>query len=613
MAAVVTESPGFFDLLARSELLPADRVERLRERLGGDSPTRAAGRLVAEKVLTRYQAERLLGGRYRGFFIDHYRLLAVLGAGGMGLLYVAEDGETGRRVALKVLGERHREDNGMIARLRYEAKAGGRVVHPNVVHAEGFTKSDDGFDQYYLVMDFVEAVSAEELLLRTGHLSWGRACDVALQAARGLQAIHDAHLIHRDVKPANLLVSRDGSVKIADFGLAMLTDDPAGEFSLQMIFGHDCLGSADYMAPEQSRDSAAVGPAADLYGLGCTLYSLLTARVPFPGQTAKEAIRGQRELPPPDVRDKAPGTPDEVAEVVLRLMRKEPERRFASAAETAAALAPFAKRKPVAFDFDQILATRSKHADKRNAAYRRSRTRAGRNTTVTMGMLETSAPNKRADASGVGPGSRTGGSSAVGGTSSSMLADSLLGAATGRSGVIVTPPSADAAPAPAAESEVTPTPAPAPPSGYGGGLSMPAGSGPVNVTSTPPPARLLPEPGTPGGPLELTRGRMTLGRNAACDLNPALQGISGRHCEFVFTDDGWRVRDLGSRNGTAVHSVPVGGTVPLRTGDVVTLAGGHHYRFEAGAEAAGWNTGTLLAAAVAAAGTVGGLLWWWLV
>ena len=302
MAAAATESPGFFDLLTRSELLPEGRVAELRDRLGGEDATRIAGRLVAEKVLTHYQAERLLGGRYRGFFIDHYRLMAILGAGGMGLLYVAHDTRSDRRVALKVLGERHREDNGMIARMRYEAKAGGRVDHPNVVRAHDFAKSDDGFDQYYLVMEFVEAVSAEELLLRTGHLSWSRAADVALQTARGLQAIHDAKLIHRDVKPANLLVSRDGGVKIADFGLAMLTDDPAGEFSLQMIFGHDCLGSADYMAPEQSRDSGAVGPRADLYGLGCTLYSLLTARVPFPGKTAKEAI-------PRPTRTAAPGRP----------------------------------------------------------------------------------------------------------------------------------------------------------------------------------------------------------------------------------------------------------------------------------------------------------------
>ena len=333
--------------------------------------------------------------------------------------------------------------------------------------------------------------------------------------------------------------------------------------------------------------------------------------------------------------------PDELAEIVLRLMAKDPSERFGSAAETAAALAPFAKRKTVSFDWDQILATRSKYAQKRNAAYRRSRTRAGRNTTVTMGMLETAAPNRRADASGVG--AEDSDLSVVGGQTSSMLAGSILsgaglgssaGSAAGGSSVILTPadatPGRGSGPGTGSRSGAQPQtggdagrsanthagppdaggePAADPPSGYGGGLAMSAGSGPV--ATAPPPSRLVPEPGTAGGPLELTRGRMLLGRQAAAaDLTPALQGISGRHCEFVYTAAGWKVRDLNSRNGTAVHSVRVT-EAALRPGDLLTLAGGHHYRLEVDRPTGSLGTGTLLAAAAAVAGVVGGVLWWW--
>ncbi|MEM9702666.1 MAG: FHA domain-containing serine/threonine-protein kinase, partial [Planctomycetota bacterium] len=568
-AAEPSNARGFFKTLARSDLLPREQVEELTWQYAEGSSRNAAEELIRQGSLTRYQADRLRAGRYRGFFLDRYRLLAVLGAGGMGTVYVARDegdGPTGgQKVALKVLAEGLRDDAGMIARLRYEGVAAGRVDHPNVVRSLRFCKADNGPGDRLLVMEFVEAVSAEELLIRGGAVKSTAACDIARQAALGLAACHEANLIHRDVKPANLLVAADGTVKVADFGLALLTDQAAVEFSLQMIFGHDCLGSADYMAPEQSRDSVKIDVRADLYSLGCTLYSLLTARVPFPAKTGRDVLKAHRRAPVPDVRLKAPEVPAEVAALVARLMAKDPDDRPASAAEAAALLEPFAKRKPVTFDFESILHSRAKAAAKKaecrkkDAARTADRgqspapavpTEAERETTTTAD-LDTARPGseRRTDSSSILSAAALSRGRSAADYASEILGSGIAGSQVRESLTHLShvgrrfPSAADSA----FDSSVVedwPAGEPAPPT-------------PAEKPSAPlsPPTRLV-RAGLAGwfAPQIPVRGaRLSVGGAATADVKAPGEGIAQRHCQLTWNGRGWSVADLGG--GTAVNGV----------------------------------------------------------
>ena len=651
--APAAKAGEFWETLAKSRLLPDDEVAAARARLAGVGAGDAAAALAGEGRVTRYQAGRLLAGRYRGFFLDRYRLLSVLGAGGMGTVYIARDegdGPTGgQTVAVKVLAAGTRDDAGMIARLRYEGVAGGRVDHPNVVRALRFCKADDGPGDYLLAMEYVEAVSAEELLVRGGRQSPGVAADVAAQAARGLAACHAAGLIHRDVKPANLLVAADGAVKVADFGLALLTDQAAGEFSLQMIFGHDCLGSADFMAPEQSRDSAAVDARADVYSLGCTLYSLLTARVAYPGKDSREVFRGHRRGPIPDVRDKAPETPADLAEYVKVLMAKDPADRPASTAAVAERLGTWAKRKPVRFDFEAILASRARAAAKKEEDRRAKRAARRRELrgetgspaeaaadqatrdTKTVASLDTKRSGEPGHASsavshavdkqsaadfagallGGGAGSRAGSriGSAIGsraGSRTGSAADFTPGSRVGsRAGSRVGSSAVrgDAeGPAPAEDS--------VPAEGSAARPSPPA-------PATFPPTTLTPGRGWSawfGRAVAVPAGAATVGRDAGCGVTVEGPGVSGKHCRLRWDGRAWTVEDLGSRNGTAVNGVPVlpAEPVPLAPGDALTLAGKHHFTLAYGRPGAPKGPRLLAAAvfALTAAAAAGGA--WWL-
>lgn len=221
--------------------------------------------LLRGRVLTPFQAERLLEGRYRGLVIDGYRIREVLGFGGMGCVFIAEDPNEDRKVAIKVLSSEHALDAGMLARMKLEAIAGMRLNHPNIIRT--YRMNTTGA-VHYLVMELFRGISLHELVALFGPLKWPMVCDIALQAAEALKAAHAMGIIHRDIKPANFLIDKDGVARILDFGLAMMNDVPDEEFSLSMVFGHDCLGTPDYIAPEQSRDSRRVDSRADIYSLG---------------------------------------------------------------------------------------------------------------------------------------------------------------------------------------------------------------------------------------------------------------------------------------------------------------------------------------------------------
>jgi hypothetical protein len=270
----------------------------------------------------------LLAGRYQ--------LLEPIGQGGMGTVYRARDVTLNRPVAVKVLPAGKLADPDAVARFRREATALARLSHPNIVQAH-----DSGADgeRHFLVMELVEGRSLAAVLAAEGKVAPTRAAGYAHQAARALHHAHRSGLIHRDVKPSNLLLMPDGTVKLLDLGLARFLQDQVGDASLTRAGAG--MGTPDYCAPEQCRNAHSAGPAADVYALGCTLYHLLAGRVPFPGSSLSEKVQAHEARDPTPLEDLCPEVPGGLALAVARLMAKRPQDRFGSMAEAAEALAPY--------------------------------------------------------------------------------------------------------------------------------------------------------------------------------------------------------------------------------------------------------------------------------
>ena len=315
--------------------------------------------LMLQGVLTRFQADWLLEGKFQEFTIDQYHIVDILGTGGMGWLYVGIDQETGEKVAVKVISKHM--DNDYLTRFKLEARAGLLLNHPSIVRTIKLGETDEIL---YVAMELVEGISLQELIVRQGSIPWPQAASLIAQAAAGLQHAHEKGMVHRDIKPGNLLVKKNGIVKVLDFGLALMEKDE-DEFTLAMISGQGCVGTADYISPEQTIDSFAVGPRADIYSLGCTLYCALTGTVPFPEESVAKKLRAHRTKNARLVREIKPEIPTAVEEIVARMMARKPEDRYATAADVAEALQPHARRDAAAFDFSEVLAQRAEEARQR--------------------------------------------------------------------------------------------------------------------------------------------------------------------------------------------------------------------------------------------------------
>ncbi len=355
----------FFELIEKSGLLTASQVHKVQDKLQIESTSSAedtARRLVRDRVLTPFQAERLLEGRYRGLVIDGYRIRELLGFGGMGCVFIAEDPHEDRKVALKVMSAEHSLDAGMLARLKLEATAGMSLTHPNIIKTY---RLDTTGAVHYLVMELVRGISLHELVALFGAIKWPMACDIIMQAAEALQSAHEQGIVHRDIKPANFLIEQNGVTRILDFGLALINDGGDEEFSLSMLFGHDCLGTPDYIAPEQIQNSSQVDKRADIYSLGATFFVALTAHVVFPEKANKAKLDAHRNKPARNVCDLRPDIPKEIADIVARMLEKDPAKRYQSMSEVIAALKPHARRKNITFDFRELVTLRAKQAKAR--------------------------------------------------------------------------------------------------------------------------------------------------------------------------------------------------------------------------------------------------------
>jgi eukaryotic-like serine/threonine-protein kinase len=287
-------------------------------------------RLVAQGLLTPFQARELLVGRRR-FRLGQYTVLDEIAKGGMGQVFRAEHAMMGREVAMKVL-PRAKSTPESEAAFRREMRMLGRLDHENLVRAY-----DAGYDAmvYYLVTELVPGMDLKRHVQTHGPLGEAEAAAIIAQAARGLAYAHEQGLVHRDVKPGNILVMQDGRVKVLDLGLA---GSQLEEESSRI--GH-VIGTMDYIAPEQIRMPDDVGPSADIYALGCTLYYAVTGRVPFPGGTRKEKMHRHLHETPDSVRKLAPHLGDAFCQVIEAMMAKAPEARLPSANDVVERLRPW--------------------------------------------------------------------------------------------------------------------------------------------------------------------------------------------------------------------------------------------------------------------------------
>jgi serine/threonine-protein kinase len=294
-----------------------------------------AERLTDAGLLTEWQCEKLMEGRHKGFFLGKYKLLDHLGTGGMSSVYLAEHVLMQRRVAIKVLPKHRVEDTSYLARFHREAQAAAALDHRNIVRA--YDVDNDG-SIHYLVMEYVEGRDLHAMVKADGPMDYPATAEYIRQAAEGLAHAHQAGLIHRDVKPANLLVDQKNVVKLLDLGLARFTTDE-DRASLTVTYDENVLGTADYLAPEQALDSHGVDARADIYSLGCSMYFLLTGHPPFPDGTLPQRLMMHQKEQPPSIFKERTDAPRELVDICLRMMAKKAQDRFQTAAEVAEALA----------------------------------------------------------------------------------------------------------------------------------------------------------------------------------------------------------------------------------------------------------------------------------
>lgn len=271
--------------------------------------------------------------------LGHYELREKIGQGAMGSVYGGWHARLKRRVVIKLLSPARLNDAQAIARFHREMEVIGRLDdHPNIVRARDAGEVD-GF--HYLVMDYVEGIDVRELLNRVGQLRVSDAAEVVRQAACGLDHAHRCGIIHRDVKPSNLLLTRVGEVKLLDLGLAAYEKGSRrGKHSSDLV-----VGTADYMAPEQWDDSGQVEFRADIYAVGCTLFELLVGRAPFSNgrRTSRAKMLAHRKFPVPSVRSLRPEVSKELDAVVKRMLSKAPVERYSCGADVSTAMQPFAE------------------------------------------------------------------------------------------------------------------------------------------------------------------------------------------------------------------------------------------------------------------------------
>jgi len=304
-------------------------LDRIKRETGGKSVKLqyVAQCFVEAKLVTDWQNEKLLKGRHQGFFLGNYKLLAHIASGGMSNIYLAQHIQMHRQVAIKVLPPTLTTNTSYLERFYVESRAIASLDHKNIVRAYDVAREGK---YHYLVLEYVDGIDLRELVNRDGPLPYEKAADYVRQAADGLQHAHAKGLIHRDIKPANLLVDREGVIKVLDLGLSRITHE---EHSLTRAHNENVIGTVDYLAPEQAVDSHEVDARADIYGLGGTLYFLLTGHPPFPEGTHTQRLMKHQSVEAAAITQDRPDAPADLVAICSRMMSKKAEDRHQTSAE----------------------------------------------------------------------------------------------------------------------------------------------------------------------------------------------------------------------------------------------------------------------------------------
>ena len=252
------------------------------------------------------------------FIADRYEIVEKIGSGGMSDVYKAKDHVLGRFVAIKVLKKEFSEDVNFVTKFRTEAQSAARLEHPNIVNIYDVGSE---YGMYYIVMEHVEGITLKSYIEKKGRLSYKEAVSIAIQVGRGIEAAHNKHIVHRDIKPQNIIISTEGKVKVTDFGIARAANNNT--------IHADVMGSVHYTSPEQARNGFVDGKS-DIYSLGIVMYEMVTGRVPFDGDsTVAIAIQHlQDEMTPPSAY--APDLPISMEKIILKCTQKNPDRRYES-------------------------------------------------------------------------------------------------------------------------------------------------------------------------------------------------------------------------------------------------------------------------------------------
>lgn len=322
----------FSERLALSRLVSDQAVRRLQDRFPVQATTesRFAALLVEHGLLTAWQLKKLLKGKYQGFYLGDYKLLSHLAKGGMSALYSAVHTSTGELRALKVLPPARARQNSYLPRFLREARLTAALRHVNILRVHEVVRRESGeCDVNFMAMELLQGQDLFRMVSSDGLPAIPLAAEIIRQAARGLHYIHQQGLVHRDIKPGNVFFTDQGIVKIIDLGLASVAE--GFDENLAQEYNERVLGTADYLAPEQAIDSHTVDHRADIYGLGCTFYFLLTGRPPFAkGGSAQRLLAHQTKIPT-DVRTLRGDVPVALQDLLSEMLVKDPELRIQNA------------------------------------------------------------------------------------------------------------------------------------------------------------------------------------------------------------------------------------------------------------------------------------------
>jgi CheY-like chemotaxis protein len=342
-AVRVISREEFLENLRESGLLSREEILKSVEAAADADGEALARRLAESGKLTYYQVRAIRDRRFSELMIGNYEVLDRLGAGGMGTVYKARHRRMKRVVAIKVLSREVAQAKTFLQRFQREVETVASLSHPHIVMAFDADEAEVG---HFLVMEFVDGRDLATEVQARGPLPVDEVIDYIMQAARGLEYAHGKGILHRDVKPANLLRDARGMVKVADLGLARFsnalgkTTEPAS--SLTQAGG--ILGTVDFMPPEQALDSTTIDHRADIYSLGCTLFYLLAGHPPYQAENIMQALLKHREAPLPSLRGARPDAPEALEAVFQRMLAKKPPERYGSMTEVLEALAPLATR-----------------------------------------------------------------------------------------------------------------------------------------------------------------------------------------------------------------------------------------------------------------------------